>query len=351
MKLNIVDTTLRDGEQTPGVAFNSNSKIEIATALSELGVEIIEVGIPAMGEDEIDAIRKIKKLNLRSHLLTWNRMKKEDIDASIESEVYDVHISVPSSKIQIEKKLKIAPSKVLIKLSDTVEYAIKKGCSVSVGAEDASRADEVFLTKLFSVAIESGASRIRYADTLGKLNPFDTVTIIKNLKEELKIDIDFHGHNDFGMATANALAAYKSGASYISCSINGLGERAGNTPLEEIVMALLYMENCKSEIDITKLVATSKLVEMHSGRNVYIGKPIVGEEVFSHESGIHIDGLLKDKNTYEYLSPELLGRTNKFVLGKHSGKSAVIHIYKKMGQIINDIEANNIVYNLRKHYS
>lgn len=351
MKLNIVDTTLRDGEQTPGVAFNCKGKVEIAEALSELGVEIIEVGIPAMGEDEIDVIRKIKKLNLKSQLLTWNRMKKGDVDASIESEVNDIHISVPSSNIQIEKKLKITPSKVLIKLSDTVEYAIKKGCNVSVGAEDASRADEVFLTKLFSVAIESGASRIRYADTLGKLNPFDTVAIIKNLKEELKIDIDFHGHNDFGMATANALAAFRSGASYISCSINGLGERAGNTPLEEIVMALLYMENCKTKIDITRLVQTSKLVEMHSGRNVYIGKPIVGEEVFSHESGIHVDGLLKDKNTYEYLSPELLGRTNKFVLGKHSGKSAVIHIYEKMGLLINDIEANNIIYNLRKRYN
>ncbi|MPW27042.1 homoaconitate hydratase [Alkalibaculum sp. M08DMB] len=322
MRLHIIDTTLRDGEQTPGVDFNCDTKVKIASALTDLGVDVIEVGIPAMGDEEIEAIRKVSQLDLKSELLTWNRLHFDDIEASLKTGVKNIHISVPASFIQIEKKLRKTPEHIILDISRIIEYAIKKGCRVSVGAEDASRADEDFLINLYKVAIEAGATRLRYADTLGVLSPFQTIEIIRKLKEELNTEIDYHGHNDFGMATANALAAYKGGSNYISCSINGLGERAGNTPLEEIVMSLLYMEKCKTNIQTNKLVAISKLVEFYSGRFQSLGKPIVGEGVFSHESGIHVDGLLKDKSNYQYLDPTLLGRTNQFVLGKHSGKSA-----------------------------
>ncbi|MFZ7132538.1 MAG: homocitrate synthase/isopropylmalate synthase family protein [Eubacteriales bacterium] len=326
MKLHIVDTTLRDGEQTPGVAFTSDAKIEIAKALCDLGVDIIEVGIPIMGQEEVRAIGRVAELNLKSTLLTWNRLNTKDIDASLQTGVKNVHISVPSSFIQIDKKLRKTSDEVLLEVGHVVEYSIKKGCTVSLGAEDASRADENFLLKLYHVALDAGASRLRYADTLGKLNPFDTLRIIQSIKDKLNSELDFHGHNDFGMATANALAAFKGGAHFISCSVNGLGERAGNTPLEEIVMALYYMEKCETTIQIDKLIPISKLVESYSGRITNPGKPIVGEEVFSHESGIHVDGLMKDIHTYQYLDPVLLGRTNQFVLGKHSGRS----IYKWM---------------------
>lgn len=346
-KLHIVDTTLRDGEQTPGVSFDSRARMKIAGELNDLGVDIIEVGIPVMGDDEIQSIRRVNYMDLKSQLLTWNRVNKKDIDASLKTEIKNVHISVPASTILMEKKLKMSPPQVLSLTGEVVEYAIKKGCTVSVGAEDASRADGKYLLELYKCAINGGAVRIRYADTIGKLSPFETYDIIDSLNKELNIPIDFHGHNDFGMATANALAAFKAGAHYISCSINGLGERAGNTPLEEIVMALLYMEKCETTINTEKLFEASKLVEQLSGRQTYPGKPIVGEEVFSHESGIHVDGLLKDKSTYEYLDPELLGRFNKFVLGKHSGKSAVIHIYEQMGFLIDEMEANTIINNIR----
>lgn len=321
MKLRIVDTTLRDGEQTPGVAFSSDAKVEIAKSLCDLGVDIIEVGIPVMGQEEVDAIRRVRELELKSTLLTWNRLHKKDIDASLQTGVQNIHISVPSSFIQIEKKLRKTPKEVLLKTGQIVEYAIMKGCTVSLGAEDASRANEKFLFKLYNTALNAGTSRLRFADTLGKLSPFDTLRIIQKIKNEFHVDLDFHGHNDFGLATANALAAFKGGAHFISCSVNGLGERAGNTPLEEIVMALIYMEKCETEIKINQLVSISELIEKHSGRILNLGKPVVGKEVFFHESGIHVDGLLKDKSTYQYLDPILLGRTNHFVIGKHSGKS------------------------------
>jgi homocitrate synthase NifV len=322
MRLYIVDTTLRDGEQTPGVAFSAVQKAEMAISLSDLGVDIIEIGIPAMGKDEIDAIQKIADQNIPSALLTWNRMLKKDIDASLLTGVKNVHLSIPASFIQIEKKLHKTPGEVLLQTFEVVDYAIGKGCSVSIGAEDASRADDKFLLKLYEVALSAGASRLRYADTLGVLDPFNVYKIVKKIKTNLCADIDFHGHNDFGLATANALAAFKGGAQYISCSINGLGERAGNTAMEEIVMALIYMTKCEVNIKTHGFVQISEMVEKYSKKCLSTNKPVVGKEVFSHESGIHIDGLLKDIRTYTHLDPALLGRDNQFVLGKHSGKAA-----------------------------
>lgn len=185
------------------------------------------------------------------------------------------------------------------------------------------------MLKLYKTAIEAGAFRVRYADTLGTLSPFDTLPIIQRIRDELKVEIDYHGHNDFGMATANALAAFRGGANYISCTVNGLGERAGNTALEEIVTTLLYMEKCEIKIKFDKLIQISELVKRYSGRPINPGKPIVGEGVFSHESGIHVDGLIKDINNYQYLDPVILGRKNEFVFGKHSGRAAK----KAMGMI------------------
>lgn len=322
MRLHIVDTTLRDGEQTPGVAFASWQKAEIAFALNGLGADVIEIGIPAMGIEEIAAIQKIEEMNLNSTLLTWNRMLKKDVDASMLTGVKNVHLSVPASFIQIEKKLHKTPAQVLLQTFEVVDYAINKGCVVSIGAEDASRADEKFLMQLYQVALDAGAVRIRYADTLGVLEPFGVYEIIRKIKTKLQTDIDFHGHNDFGLATANALAAFKGGAQYISCSINGLGERAGNTAMEEIVMALIYMTECEVNIDTHKFVQISEMVERYSKKYLSTHKPVVGKDVFSHESGIHVDGLLKDIRTYQHLDPALLGRDNQFVLGKHSGKAA-----------------------------
>ncbi|MEJ6952539.1 homocitrate synthase [Natronospora cellulosivora (SeqCode)] len=344
----IIDSTLRDGEQTAGVAFSRTDKIRIALMLDQLGIDIIEVGIPAMGEEEISTISEIIAMDLQAEILTWNRMVLADIDKSLETGGSSVHISAPVSDIHIQHKLKKSREWVLKNIEEVVRYAVDNNCIVSVGAEDASRADQGFLLEFYKTALNAGAIRLRYADTVGFMEPLLVHQTISTIRKEIKAEIDYHGHNDFGMATANALAAYKAGAKYISCTINGLGERAGNTALEEIVMALKYIEKSNTKIQVDKLMHLSREVEKLSGRLLSESKPIVGKKVFSHESGIHVDGLLKDSRTYEAFSPEDIGRKRDFVLGKFSGSSAVLHKYREEGREISREEAKLILIGLRK---
>lgn len=348
-RLFIVDTTLRDGEQAAGVHFSKMQKIEIAKALDQLGVDMIEAGIPVMSEEERSVIKAINALHLKAKILTWNRMCMKDIDQSLLTGVKNVHITVPASDIHIKKKLRMTRKELLSKMQKVVSYAVSKGCEVSVGAEDASRADINFLIQLYKKAQEEGAIRVRYADTVGRMNPFSAYDIIKQIKRDIKVDLDFHGHNDLGMGTANALGAFKGGATYISCSVNGLGERAGNTPLEEIVAVIRYVEGCKDQLAMQHIMKVSKMVESYSKRWLDTGKPIVGESAFSHESGIHIDGLLKDTRTYEEISPELFGRSRKIVIGKHSGKKATMNVYKDGIALEND-NPDNLLELLRNKY-
>ena len=350
-KFYILDSTLRDGEQTAGVAFSRKQKIAIAKMLDQLGIDIIEVGIPAMGKEEIATISEIIASKPKAEIMTWNRMVLADIDKSLKTGAKSVHISAPVSDIHIQHKLKKTREWVLKNIEKVVSYAVNKNCIVSVGAEDASRADQEFLLEFYKTALNAGAIRLRYADTVGLMEPLLVHQTISVLKREIDAEIDYHGHNDFGMATANALAAFKAGAKYISCTINGLGERAGNTALEEIVMALKYIEKSDSKIQVEKLMHLSKAVESLSGRFLSDSKPIVGKKIFSHESGIHVDGLLKDSRTYEAFSPEDIGRKRDFVLGKFSGSSAVLHKYKEEGKEISREEANLILAGLRKNYS
>ncbi|WP_018247468.1 homocitrate synthase [Orenia marismortui] len=347
----IVDTTLRDGEQTAGVAFSKNEKVDVARKLDEIGVDVIEAGIPIMGKEEIEAIREIMSLGLKSSILTWNRMRKEDIDKSILAGAKNVHITAPASDIHIYRKLNKDRGWVLSELEKIVNYALEKGCNVSVGAEDASRADFQFLVQFYSIAQKAGVSRVRYADTVGRLDPISTYDNIKKIRDFIDAEIDFHGHNDFGMATANALSAFKAGAKYISCTVNALGERAGNAALEEVVMALKCIEGCESDFKVKGLKGLSEMIEDYSGRRVSANKPIVGEGVFSHESGIHVDGLLKDSSTYEFLSPGDLGRERRFIIGKFSGVSSIMHRYKELGVSISKEQAELILRSIRSRQS
>ncbi len=347
-KFNIIDTTLRDGEQTAGVVFTLKEKIVIAKELDKLGIEIIEAGIPAMGIEEINGIKALLNLNLKSEIMTWNRIVEEDIQKSLDCGVKLIHMSAPVSDIHIYKKLNKTKEWVLEQTKKCIKLAIDGGAIVSLGAEDASRADFDFLMEFYNLAKESGVSRIRYADTVSCLDPISTYEIIKKIKEKIDLPIDFHGHNDFGSATGNSLAAIKAGAEYISCSINGLGERAGNTSLEEIIMGTKYVLGIEKDYKLKKLIKISELVEEYSGKKISDTKPIVGKEVFSHESGIHVDGILKNKNTYELFNPKDIGRTRKIIIGKHTGIAGIVNKFKELGYEIEHNQAREVVDMIRK---
>jgi len=266
----IVDTTLRDGEQAAGVAFSAFEKITIARLLDRAGVRHMEIGIPAMGHEEQQVIRDIINLGLNAGLITWNRLSTADIRASLECGAKCVHISAPVSDIHIHHKLRKSREWVLDNVKKTVYYAREYGCQVSVGAEDASRADFSFLLQLAEAVQREGVSRLRYADTLGILEPFTACERVRRLAAETGLDVEIHAHNDFGMATANTLAAIKGGARYISTTVNGIGERAGNAPMEEVVTAMEKLFNYDLGLDNRLLPAITKFVARAANRKLSV---------------------------------------------------------------------------------
>lgn len=348
-KIIVVDTTLRDGEQTAGVVFANREKVRIAKFLDELGVHQIEAGVPVMGGDEQEAVEAICREGLKASIMGWNRPVIKDIEASIACGVDAVAISISTSDIHIKYKLRSSRELVLEQMVKAVEFAKKEGLYVSANAEDASRSDLEFLIQFTKAVKEAGADRLRYCDTVGILDPFTTYENIRKILEAVSIDIEMHTHNDFGMATANALAGIKAGANYVGVTVIGLGERAGNASLEEVVMALKHIYGIDLCFKTEMFREVAEYISRASGRELPAWKAIVGSNMFAHESGIHADGALKNPKTYEAFHPEEVGLERQIVIGKHSGTASLKAKFAEFGIRLTEHQAEELLPKIRSH--
>ncbi|HEX2934230.1 MAG TPA: pyruvate carboxyltransferase [Bacteroidales bacterium] len=339
----LIDTTLRDGEQTPGVVFTTNDKVNIANLLDKAGFKEIEIGTPAMGSEEILDIRSIINLGFGFKTLSWCRAKKTDINKARAAGTNGAHISFPVSDIHL---LAMGKDRSWVRktMHELLPYASDHFEYVTIGAQDASRADSSFLREFTSEAIHLKASRIRLADTVGILNPFSTYDLIDGIHKHFPgIEIEFHGHNDLGMATANTLAAFKAGANCASVTVNGIGERAGNAALEEVIMALSHSCSHNLKMNTSVLAQLSELVSQASGIPLAQNKPVTGSKVLTHETGIHTNLLLKDPKTYQVISAASIGKEEEsFSYGKHSGSNALYDFMQKKNIPVTDRKCKEI---------
>jgi 2-isopropylmalate synthase len=342
-KIRIFDTTLRDGEQTPGVTVSPDQKLEIAMKLDELGVDTIEAGFPVVSPGEVEAIKKIIKQGLKAEICGLARTTQKDIDVALKSDLKYIHTFIATSDIHLQYKLKMTREQVLEKAVYAVEYAKKHGLIVEFSAEDATRSEIQFLNNIFKSVAEAGADRIDIPDTVGYSTPQYISKLVADVAEVTGLPVSVHCHNDFGLAVANSIAGFQAGAACAHVTINGLGERAGNAALEELVMACQCLYQISHNIKTEQLYNVSKFVSSAMGIIVQPNKAIIGENAFGHESGIHTHGIINNPLTYEPISPELVGRKRWMQAGKHAGAHGIKAILDEFGITATDLQLKEIV--------
>jgi len=349
-KVSVFDTTLRDGEQTPGVSFPLNYKIQIAKQLDKLGVDVIEAGFSVASKGEFEAVKTIANLGLNAKICGLARIVKQDIDAALDAEVDMVHIFISTSKIQIEHTIKKSREEIVEMAVDAVEYIKDHGRICMFSAMDATRTEIDYLKTIYKAVEDAGVDIINIPDTVGIATPFKFYDLVKELRDHLKVPIDVHCHNDFGLATANTYAAVLAGADEVQVTVNGIGERAGNAALAEVIMILHSLEGIKTNIKTEYLVETSKLVERLSGIRMPPNTPIVGDNAFSHESGIHAHGVIKDAATFEpgVITPEMVGHKRRIVIGKHAGRHQIKKILEDAGYVVGEERLTKIVEKIKE---
>ncbi len=356
------DTTLRDGEQTPGISFTNEEKISIAQALNDLGIDIIEAGFPVVSEGDFDACKEISKLGLNSEIMGLARCNKLDIDKVIEADMDSIHVFIATSDLHIKEKLQMTREEVLEHIEKMVSYAKEHYSVVLFSAEDATRSDLDYLLQANTKAVQCGATRINIPDTVGTITPRAFGHIIRKNYEILpkNVRIAVHCHNDFGLAVANTIAGFENGASEAQTTIMGLGERAGNASFEETAMSLYALYGLPMNINTRKIFPTAKLIESFCGGKIKIGRlqPLIGQNAFAHESGIHAHAMIKNARSYEPLSPELIGikRSDSMAeivkqsikLGKHTGGHALKAKLSDLGVSASNGQFNRIMENVKR---
>jgi len=344
----IIDTTLRDGEQAPGVVFSAAEKTEIACLLADAGVQELEIGYPAISADEREVIKDIVALKLPVRLTSWARATSADIEAAAACGTEAIHISFPLSALYLllmEKEY----AWVQQQLQALVTKAKRSFSVVSVGAQDATRADPELLKRFVLDATACGADRVRLADTVGIATPMSVMRLVASLKSVSSTTLEFHAHNDLGMATANAFTALEAGCEAVSVSVTGIGERAGNAALEELAMALKLSGNYHTSIETRQLSCLCAAVSKASGRAIVDQKPVVGKSAFQHESGIHCAALLKHPLSYQPFLPDQIGREkHELVIGKHSGSASLQHFFAGRGVAMSKAEASDLLSLVRR---
>lgn len=336
----INDTTLRDGEQAPYVAFKTEEKLAIASALFLAGADELEIGIPAMGKKEQADIKEILALELPLRMMSWNRATMSDLDASLACGLKAVDLSIPVSNILIDAKFNGDKNRLLKQLEEVLHVSLHEGLFTCIGGEDSSRADLGFLKEVMELGESLGVHRFRYCDTVGILRPHQTYEIIASLVKQTSLEIEMHTHNDFGMATANAISGLEAGAKSVNTTVIGLGERAGNASFEQVLMSFIHLFGENRTIDSDTLKHLVHLVEKASKQTISSSMPIVGKHIFSHESGIHANGMMKHENAYEAFTPQSVGLKRSYPIGKHSGNSTLRFHLQSMG-----LEPENEVLN------